>query len=305
MQRGQPRMRVAGVPEQGVRIDRRRIAHRDAPQVVAGRPDQGRVLAEEGRHRRGLGDRVQEGLDAEVRADRVHGEPVLGRERVVVGRPLGARDVPGHPDALPGELPRGHRPCLRERVGGPGEQLQRLVEDRCGLDAVGQPLPRHGDAAERRVDGPGADGGDGGVRVGEGDHVEVDVGTGAVEVTQQTGRRGPSADHVHPQRTAPRPHRGDGPLLGVQQRTGVRQERLPVDREPGPSRGPGEQRHPQLPLQRGDPLGHALLGDGQPGGGDLELARLGDGDEGAYGAEIHDGHRTSVAPLPPCGRCGR
>ena len=40
-------------------------------------------------------------------------------------------------------------------------------------------------------------------------------------------------------------------------------------------------------LQRGDALGDGLLGDRQRGGGVLELAGVGGGDEGADGVEVH------------------
>ena len=109
----------------------------------------------------------------------------------------------------------------------------------------------------------------------------------AVEVAQQAGRCEPPADHVDAQRAAAGPYGGGRPLLGPQEVTGVREERLAVDGEHGPARGAGEQPYAEVLLQCGDALGDGLLGDGQIGGGLLEPARVRDGDEGAYGGEVH------------------
>lgn len=97
------------------------------------------------------------------------------------------------------------------------------------------------------------------------------------------------ADHVDAQGPAARPYRGGRPFRGSQEIAGVRQERLAVDGEPGTARSAGEQPGAEVLLQRGDPLGHGLLGDGQPVGGLLEAPRVRHGDEGAYGVEIHAG----------------
>jgi len=78
-----------------------------------------------------------------------------------------------------------------------------------------------------------------------------------------------------------------GPLLGLQQGTGVRQERLAVRGEPDAARGAAEQPHAQVPLQAGDALGDGLLGDRQLGGGLGKLPGVADGDERADGLEIH------------------
>jgi hypothetical protein len=112
----------------------------------------------------------------------------------------------------------------------------------------------------------------------------------AVEAAQQFGGGELTSDHVHAQRAAPGAHRGGGPFLGLQQMAGVRQERLPVDGEPGAARGPGEQPHAQVLFQRGDPLGHRLLRHRQVVGGGGELARARDRGKGAHRIEIH-GHR--------------
>ncbi len=108
-----------------------------------------------------------------------------------------------------------------------------------------------------------------------------------VEVPHQPGRGDPAPHDVHPQRTVPGTHGGHRPLLGLEQGPGVRQERLPVD---GEVRSPGrtdEQPHPEVLLQRGDPLGDGLLGEGQIHGGLLELPGVGDRDERSYGFEVH------------------
>jgi hypothetical protein len=62
---------------------------------------------------------------------------------------------------------------------------------------------------------------------------------------------------------------------------------MPVDGEPGPARGAGEQPYGQVLLQPGDALGDGLLGDRQVRGGVLELAGVHDGDERAHSIEIH------------------
>jgi hypothetical protein len=52
--------------------------HGDAAQVVVGGPDETGLLADQRRECGGVGDRVQEGLGAEVGADGVDGEPERG-----------------------------------------------------------------------------------------------------------------------------------------------------------------------------------------------------------------------------------
>ena len=148
-------------------------------------------------------------------------------------------DDAGHPDPVPGELGGRDRAGGGELVGRSGEELERLVEDPGGLDAVGELPAGHGDGAEGRVDRPGPDGGDGRVGVEQGHDVELDLGMRAVEVAQQTGRREPPADHVDAQRAAAGPHGSGRPLLGLEEVAGVRQERLPVDGEPGSARACG------------------------------------------------------------------
>ena len=174
-----------------------------------------------------------------------------------------------------------------EFVGRPGQELVGLVEDPGGPDAVGE-LPRgHGDGPEGGVDGAGPDRGDGRVGVEQGHHVEFGLGMRAVEAAQQRGRRDPPADHVDAQRAAAGPDRGGGPLLGLEEIAGVRQERLPVHGELGAARRPGEQPHAEVLLQRRDPLGDGLLGDRQLGGGLGKLPGVADGNERADGLEIH------------------
>jgi len=67
----------------------------------------------------------------------------------------------------------------------------------------------------------------------------------------------------------------------------VRQERLPVHGELGAAWRAGEQPDPEILLQRGDALGDGLLGDRQVDGRFGKLPRIRDGDEGAYGLEVH------------------
>jgi hypothetical protein len=64
---GESRMRVAGVPDQRVRVRDRRVTDRDAAQVVAFWPGELHLLADERGDVGGVGDHVPEGLGAEVR----------------------------------------------------------------------------------------------------------------------------------------------------------------------------------------------------------------------------------------------
>src|SRR6185437_5997942 len=57
---GEGRVRVVGAPEDGHRIDGRRVAYRYPPQVVAVRPQVPGVLADQRRQRCGVGDLGQQ-----------------------------------------------------------------------------------------------------------------------------------------------------------------------------------------------------------------------------------------------------
>ena len=170
----------------------------------------------------------------------------------------------------------------------PGQQLDRFVEDAGGLDAVGESGGRDGEGAEGGVDRALADRGDGRARVEQGHHVELGLGVRAVEVAQQAGRPEPPPDDIDAQVAAAGTHRGGGPLRGLQELAGVRQERVAVGGELDTARHPHEQPRAEALFQGGDALGDGLLGDGQAVGGFGELARIGDGDEGAHGLEVHD-----------------
>jgi hypothetical protein len=173
-------------------------------------------------------------------------------------------------------------------VGRAGQELDRLVEDAGGQDAVGELPCGPGDGPEGRVDRAGRDRGDGRVRVEQAGHdLEPQPRLRIVEVTQQAGGGDPRVDHVDAQRAAARPDGVRGPLLGQQEGAGVRQERLPVRGEPGSARRPAEQPHGQVALEPGDALGDGLLGDRQVGGRVLELTRVGGGHESAHGIELH------------------
>ncbi len=124
--------------------------------------------------------------------------------------------------------------------------------------------------------------------VEQGHHVELGLGVRAVEVAQQAGRAEPPPDHVDAQVAAAGTHRGGGPLRGLEELAGMRQERVAVGGQLDPARHAHEQLRADALLQRGDALGDGLLGDGQAVGGFGELARIGDGDEGAHGLELHD-----------------
>ncbi|MDH6188131.1 hypothetical protein M2168_001163 [Streptomyces sp. CZ24] len=114
-----------------------------------------------------------------------------------------------------------------------------------------------------------------------------------MEAAQQARQRELPPDHVDAQRPAARPHRGDGPLGGLEQSAGVGKERLPVDGEPCSPRVPDQEPDPELLLQRSDALGHRLGRDRQIGGGVLELAGVHDGHEGTHGGDVHAGHPRS------------
>ena len=109
-----------------------------------------------------------------------------------------------------------------------------------------------------------------------------------MEVPQEGGGRDPPGDHVDAQGPAAGSQRGRGALLDPQQLAGVGQERLPVGGQPRASRRAREQPHADAALERGDALGHRLLGERELGGGELELPGVGDGDERADGIEIHN-----------------
>jgi hypothetical protein len=172
-------------------------------------------------------------------------------------------------------------------MGRPGEQLDGLVEDPGGLDAVGESPRGRGQRAEGRVDRGGPDGRYGRIGVEQRHDVELGLGMRGVEVAQQGRRRELPADHVHAQRAPAGAHGCGRPRLGLEQAARVGQERLAVDREPHAPRGAGEQPHAEVSLQRGDALGGRLLSDRQVGGGVGELASVGDGHERAHGVEIH------------------
>jgi hypothetical protein len=259
----------------------------DAPQTVVGRPQQPGLLADEGGKFRGVGDHVQEGLGAEVGADRVDGKTERGGQLVVVGSPFGSGDDARDPDPVPGELGGRDHAGRSELVRRPGEQLVGLVEDPGGCDAVGELPCGPGDGPEGGVDGAGPDGGDRRDGVEQGHDIKLGLGMRAVEVAQQSRRSDPAADHVDPQRAATGPYRGGGPVFGLEQIAGVRQERLPVHGELGAARRTGEQPHAEVFLQRGDALGDSLLSNRQVGCGVGKLPGVRDGDEGAHGIEIH------------------
>jgi hypothetical protein len=69
---------------------------------------QTRRVCAQGGQGRGVGDGVEQRVGAEVGAGRLDGEPELGDEVVVVGRPLGAGGDAGHPDPVPDELGGRH-----------------------------------------------------------------------------------------------------------------------------------------------------------------------------------------------------
>ncbi len=127
-QRRQRRVAVGAAPDQGVRIDGRRVPHRDPAQVVAGRPQVLRAGADQGRQRRRVGDLGEQRIVAEMGADDVDLEPELGGELVVEVAPLGLGSHPRHPDPVPGELGRRHRGGAGERMARPDQQLVLVID---------------------------------------------------------------------------------------------------------------------------------------------------------------------------------
>jgi hypothetical protein len=110
---------------------------------------------------------------------------------------------------------------------------------------------------------------------------------GSMGIAQQTGWGELPADHVDAQRPAGGAHGGGGPLFGLEEIAGIRQERLPIQGELGSASRAGEQPDTDVALQRGDALGYGLLGDRDISGGLLELPRVRDGHEGVHGIEVH------------------
>ena len=70
----------------------------------------------------------------------------------------------------------------------------------------------------------------------------------------------------------------------------MRQEGLSVLCQPGAAGHPPEQHGAQARFERGDPLRHRLLAEAEPVGRALELALLGDGDEGQHRVGVHAAH---------------
>ncbi|MBL7252955.1 MFS transporter [Paractinoplanes lichenicola] len=83
-------MGVVAMPQQRVRINRRRVGHRNAAQTVPGRPHQPGLRADESGQRWRVGDGVEQRVGAQVGPGRLDGEAELGRQLVVVGGPFGA-----------------------------------------------------------------------------------------------------------------------------------------------------------------------------------------------------------------------
>jgi hypothetical protein len=190
---------------------------------------------------------------------------------------------------VPGELPRRDGTGVGERMARSDEELVRLVDHANSADRIRQVLLR-GNRVESGVDRPGFDSGDCVVDVGVQRHdIQFDLRMHAVEVLDKPRCHDPPVDDIDAQSA---PTGADGrisPLCHPEKFTGVGQECLAVDGEPGAAGGAGEQPHLQIFLQRGDALGDGLLSDRQADGGFLELARFRNGDEGADGFEIHAG----------------
>jgi putative peptide zinc metalloprotease protein len=152
-QRGEGGVRVAGTPDQRVRVDGGRITYRDAPQIVPGGPGEPGPIADEAGQAGRLGQRVKQRLGTEVRPGSLNRQSERPCQLLVVGSPLGTRDDSGNPDPVPAKPGGRDRLSTRQLVPRPGQQLVRLVEHPDGPDTIGKPRQR--DAPERGVDRAG------------------------------------------------------------------------------------------------------------------------------------------------------
>ena len=78
-----------------MRVDRRRVSYRDAPQVIGTGPQQVGLLPDQGGQGRDARDRVKQRFGAEVGVGRVDGKPERGGELFVEGGPPGSADETG------------------------------------------------------------------------------------------------------------------------------------------------------------------------------------------------------------------
>ncbi|GAA3164125.1 hypothetical protein GCM10020001_106210 [Nonomuraea salmonea] len=149
-----------------------------------------------------------------------------------------------------------------------------------GHDAVGQPqvrlAPGHGDRH---------------VVAAAGVHVHVQAGPAGAGRGQAAGqhrvereRSGGQAQQVAG-RCGGAQHVGAGRAQAQQQRIGVFQQA--AARRGGRDGAAGQQRQPQVALQRGDLLGDGRLGVAELGGGGRERAVAGDGDERGQQMRVH------------------
>ena len=101
-------------------------------------------------------------------------------------------------------------------------------------------------------------------------------------------RRADEADPQPPGLAGVDPARGGDRAVELgEHRPGVAQERLAGRRQLDPPARAGQQREPELVLQRPDLLAERRLGDVQPRGGAPEVQLLGDGDEITQLAKFH------------------
>jgi hypothetical protein len=90
-----------------------------------------------------------------------------------------------------------------------------------------------------------------------------------------------------PEGARARLHRGDGAVDTGDDAPCMREERLPVERQPDPSGGAGEEAYLQLAFQGGDPLRNRLLCHAELVGRVSQLSEVGRPDERPHRFTVH------------------
>jgi len=145
-------MTVDRMPRKRPRVYGRGPPYTDAFDLMPRGPGDSGPCADERREGRGVGDRVEEMLDAEVRSCRVDADPEVLSHRPVVGTPLGAGHDAGHPDTVICEVGQLDGACGSERMAGSHEEIHGLVVH-AQMGEGARQTARVADAAERGVDG--------------------------------------------------------------------------------------------------------------------------------------------------------
>ena len=217
------------------------------------------------------------------------GEAERGDEVVVVGGPLGAGGDAGHPDPVPGEL-RERSPTGRRRARGRGPVRSWSGSSSTRTDSMSSGRGRPGAATARKVASivPARQRRSTAVSMSNSVTTSSSI-SGCARWKPRIRPAGAIRAAITSTRSGRRPGRTDASARSATRSSSRAWGRnaCPSMVSSAPRGGAGEQPHAEVLLQRGDALGDGLLGDRQVGGGFLELARVRDGDEGAYGFEIH------------------